>query len=591
MTPQELTSLSAPTRLDRAIAAVFPGWGAARLRARREFSYEAARSTRLRHSATRLQGPEDYTAFPDRLQLIREMRDLRQNFGLAQGIIDKLALYAFGRLRYQARTGDERTDQLYEDYLLGCFERADLSGRHDFQQLAAIGFKSHLSDGDFAHKWRRDAGQLRLQGIESDRIGGNCIVSADENVFQGITVDLETGQPITYDVYRRTKANAYVDRVAVPAQDILLLFDPGRIDQYRGITPFAPIIGEARDLKEVLEACLIGTKFENMHGAVGYTPTGAPLSNPDELIASTETNANGQTLQEQQLKPGMIQWAMSGSELAFIKSDRPSGTFQTYVDLLVRLECIALNLPYSFVYSMLGTGPAVRADLQQAHRTIEYHQSNWSKRIGYPSVRTWLMDGIAQGRIPYTRNWHKGKFFFAPAVSIDAGRDSAARVAERNAGLRSEDSIFSEDAEDAAEQKAIIAQEALETLKTAQKIAGETGIDLPIVLTLLGARTPNGYLFATPQYDGESASEIADAQIAQTEAKATAPAPASTDFSKREHIRALINAARQRPHQLAAAVDQRRAPSDVGAPLAGALARHREILRQLDEARRHWSRN
>ena len=49
------------------IGGLFPKWGASRLRARREFSYEAARFTRLRASAKTIQGPEDYTAFPDRI--------------------------------------------------------------------------------------------------------------------------------------------------------------------------------------------------------------------------------------------------------------------------------------------------------------------------------------------------------------------------------------------------------------------------------------------------------------------------------------------------------------------------------------------
>ncbi len=582
MTPQELAALSAPTRIDRAIAAVFPGWAASRLRARREFSYEAARSSRLRQSATRLQGPEDFTAFPDRLQLIREVRDLRQNFGLFAGITKKLSLYAFGRLTYQARTGDKAVNQLYESWLQECFERADLSGRHDFQQLASLGFEGAIEAGDFAYKWRRDAGTLRLQGIESDRIGGNIGVDTAENKFQGITVDLDTGQPTTYDVYRRTKANAYVDRTPVPASDILLLFDPTRIDQYRGITPFAPICNEARDLKEVLEACLIGTKFENYHAAIGYTPTGAPLSDPSALITSTETDANGAAIKEQQLKPGMIQWAPSTAEYEFLKSDRPSASFQTYIDLLVRLQAVALNLPYSFVYSMIGTGPAVRADLQTAHRTIAYHQDQFSKRIGFPCVRTWLVDGIAQGRIPYTPHWRRGVFFYAPSVSIDAGRDSQAKIAERNAGLRTEASIYAEDAEDRDEAAEIIDQETRDTLTRAQKIATDTGVDLPVVLTMLGARTPNGYLFASPNYDGESASEIADAQIESATAPARAPAEMSADPARRETIRQQIQLARTRNTRLSAALERRRS-GHAPDPLDRAIAGRHERLAHLAE--------
>ncbi len=542
MNAHELDALIAPNGLDIAIARVFPRWGAARLRARREFSYEAARSTRLRNSSKVLQGPEDFSAFSDRMQLIRQVRDLEQNFGLFQSIIDKLALYAFGKIRYQARTGDEAVDQATEDYLDEWFDTCDISGRHDFQAFISIAFKSALRDGDFVAKWRRDVGGIRIQGIESDRIGGNVIATAAENYFQGITVDVDTGAPQSYDIYRRTRANVYMDKVTVPAEDVLLLFDPRRIDQYRGITPFAPIANEARDLKEVLEACLTGTKFENYHAAIGYTESGAPLANPSDLITSTETDANGAVVKEQQLKYGMIQWAPSSAEYEFLKSERPSGNFQTYVDMLVRLNGIALNLPYSFIYATTGTGPAVRADFQQAHRVIEWHRTNTAKRLMTPAKNMAIVDGIASGRIPYTKNWHRGRWQFSPAVSIDAGRDSAARVQERNAGLRSNESIFTEDGEDAAEQAAIIKNETLAAVRDAKEIAEKTGIPVGHILTLLGSRTPNGFLFTS---SGAGSQQVAPAEPGKKQPDDDLQEE-PTDVDKMQQVRELIAGTRSR---------------------------------------------
>jgi hypothetical protein len=140
----------------------------------------------------------------------------------------------------------------------------------------------------------------------------------------------------------------------------------------------------------------------------------------------------------------------------------------------------------------------VRADLQQAHRTIEWHQGNMTKRLLNPAKNTALIDAIARGDLPYTPKWHRGKWQFAPAVSIDAGRDSNAKVAERNAGLRSKDSIFAEDGEDAQEQEAIIREEVRRTLKTAKELAEELDFDDDVVLTMLETHTQNGFLFKTP---------------------------------------------------------------------------------------------
>jgi capsid protein len=525
-----------PTKLDAFIGGLFPAWGAKRLQARRAYSYEAAKFTRLRGSAKQLQGPEDYTAMPDRIQLIEQMRDLEQNFGLFQAIIDKVSLYAFGTLKYQAHTGDEKIDGLYEAYLEKCFANCDLTGRHNFRQMVTIADKSETRDGDYALKWHRLAnGELKLVGIEGDRIGGNVGGPYAVNYFQGITTDLDTGRPLTYRIFTRTKGNSYTNPQDIPANEILFLFDPRRIDQYRGITPFAPVINEARDLKEVLVACLIGTKFENMHGAVGYTESGQPLNDPSDLITSTDTVNNGAAMKEQSLKAGMIQWAPTGSKLDFVKSDRPSGTFQTYIDMLVRLICTALNLPYGFVYQMLGSGPAVRAELQQAQRTIQGRQQRMRERIMDPVKNTYLMDGIARGEIPFTEKWSNGGWQFPPWVTIDAGRDSNAMVKELAAGVRSKSSVFAENGEDYEDQDKVIVEETRKRLETAKALSEEFDVDFNVVLTMLGSSTPNGFLFTSASTTGVSADggAVAPDGTAPDATDKTDSAEASTEMSAR----------------------------------------------------------
>ena len=492
----EIESMLAPTPLDRAIGRVFPGWGARRLVQRREFAYEAARNTRLRNSAARLQGPEDFTAFPDRLQLIRQMRDLVQNFGLFQSIQRKLAMYAFGRIRYQALTGDRATNEAYEQNLAERFAALDISGRHNLRQIVSIAFMSQLNDGDFLLKWQRGGdGSLRLVGIEGDRLGGIVMGSPLENYFQGITVDVETGAPVSYRVYHRSKANAYTNPVELPASDCLLYLDPTRIDQYRGITPFAPVINEARDLKELMEAVRIGTKFENYHAAVGYTPNGLPLQEPADFITSSGAMANGQAMTEQEIKPGLIQWAPNSSKVEFLKSDRPSGQFQSYLENLIHLIANALCLPYGFVYKLSGlAGPSVRMDAQQAHRTIQFHQQNMIERVLDQVKNTLLVEEFGAGRLRYNPRWAQGRWQFAPSITIDAGRDSKAMIDEWKAGLKTKATIFAEDGFDAEEQEEIYETEVARTLDRAKLLAQSKDVPLELALTMLEVRTPNGFI-------------------------------------------------------------------------------------------------
>lgn len=515
MDRNQLEAVMQPTKMDLAIAQWFPKWGAKRMASRREFAYEAAINTRLRTSATRLQGPEDYSAFPERLQLIRQVRDLECNFGLWQSIIDKLSLYAFGRIRYRAHTGDKARDDEYAAFLAEEFETIDLSGRHTLTQMAQIGFKSELRDGDYGLKWQKDSdGILKLVGVEGDRLGGILMVSAADNYFQGITIDVTTGRPISYTVFRRTKADSYVDPVVIPAKDFILLFDPRRYDQYRGVTPFAPIINEARDWKEAMEACRIGTKFENMHAAVGYTESGLPINDPASFISGSEANIQGAPLTEQELKPGLIQWAPSNSKLDFMKSERPGGTFQTYMESLIRLQGMALNLPFGFLYNLSGLGgPSARMDSQQAHRVIQGHQANMVSRALNRIKDTKLMEGFARGRIKFTPAWRKGNWDFPPAISIDVGRDSKAAIEENRAGLLSKDAWYAETGEDAEEQAAIIKQEGTRFIQDAQEVAKETGVSLEYAMNALEIRTPNGWQAIAP--DVPAANDATPAEMAR----------------------------------------------------------------------------
>lgn len=507
MNTVELMQAMEPTKVDLAIARYFPKWGARRMASRREFAYEAAQKTRLRTSATRLSGPENYSSMPERLQIIRQVRDLECNFGLWQSIIDKLSIYAFGRVRYRPHTGDKATDDAYFDYLSEQFEHIDLSGRNSLTEMTQIGFKSQLRDGDCGLQWRRASdGTLKLVGIEGDRIGGIMMSSADNNYFQGITVDLNTGEPLLFRVFQRTKSDTYQNPVEVSAKDFIHIFDPRRFDQYRGVSPFAPIVNEARDWKEAMEACRIGTKFENMHAAIGYTESGLPFNDPGSFITDGATNSQGGALNEQEIKAGLIQWAPSNAKFEFMKSDRPSGTFQSYMESLIRLQGMALNLPFGFLYNLSGLGgPSARMDAQQAHRVIQGHQQNMVSRALNRIRDTKLIEGFASGKIKFVPNWRKGNWDFPPAISIDVGRDSAAAIKENAAGLLSRDSWFAESGEDAEEQAIIIMQEADLTAKQAKKLAEDNDLPIEVALNLLQIRTPNGW--AMPQ--GGGAQEVA----------------------------------------------------------------------------------
>src|SRR5690606_28176239 len=122
--------------VDKVIEKLSPQWALNRARSRRALAYEAAIAGRLRGYAVRTSVPNDYTEARDRIEIIRQARDLRDNFGLFSSILRKLSVYALGRVRYRARTGDKALNATVDAYIRHRSVGCDISGRYSLVELA-----------------------------------------------------------------------------------------------------------------------------------------------------------------------------------------------------------------------------------------------------------------------------------------------------------------------------------------------------------------------------------------------------------------------------------------------------------------------
>jgi capsid protein len=481
--------------IEKVIAGISPGWALKRAKQRKALAFEAAVQGRLRGHATRDSLPNDYTEARDRMDIIRQARDLRDNFGLFAAIIRKLAIYSLGRVRYRAHTGDPETNKTIDSYIryrsFGC----DVSGRYSLSELARMALSEVLTAGDIGCLFRDSEAGTSPQLIEADRIGGNLALPVSNNQYGGVTFDPDTGKIISYTVYDRTPANGYINKREIPSGQMVHVIDPERYDRYRGISPFAPVLNEMRDLKEVMAACLIGVKFNEYHAGFITGGSGVPNDPSSYFGTSSETYGNGSAMTDVKIQPGTMQYLPEGYSANMMKSDRPSGQFQSYLELLIRTIANALGLPYGFVYSLSGLGgPAARMDAAQAQRIIEYWQSVITDRLLQPIVSRWILDGVAEGEIDSKAGarMFDGDFQFPPRITIDVGRESQAGISEIQAGLGTRAEWWDEEGKDAAQQMEIIRDEALTIIQNAQKMAEMTGFPVERCLDMLDMRSNNG---------------------------------------------------------------------------------------------------
>jgi lambda family phage portal protein len=464
--------------IDKAIAFVNPQGAVDRLVARqriKNFEYDAVKYSRQRKGPSQLSGAEDYRSNYDRVELMKRARDLAENVGLVRSILMKFASHTAANISYQARTENPEVNTEVEMYWAEWFDKCDISTRHTGSTLMQVAMMSMLRDGDFLFVLVRDSdGNLKIQGIEGDRLGDPFKVYTSSELIGGIHIDQKTGSPTAYDIYSRSIGDMYTYQVTIPASQGFHLFDPLRIDQYRGISAFHTAINDATDIHEIVGFEKMSAKVASSQSAIIKRNN----NNASDLSSLTnDQDINGSPIKLEAIESGKISYLEPGEDIVFPDGpSRPSGAFAEFHKILLRNICLGVGIPYSFAVDPSAmSGPTARLEMQQAGRTFRRYQKLLDDKVLRPIKNIVIADGVARGLIENNvgSRTTRGIFNFGANVSIDLGRESASAISEFKTGLRTAADIYAErgqDFESAMRQRAIEA-------KLIKDLAGEYGVD------------------------------------------------------------------------------------------------------------------
>ena len=452
--------------IDKAVAFINPQGAVDRLIARQKltkFEYDAVKYTRERKGPSALSGAEDYRSNYDRVELMKRARDLAENVGLVRSLLLKFAGHVAGSISYQARTQNPQINTDVEAYWAEWWDKCDISTRHTGSTLMQVAVMSMLRDGDFLFVLVRDGdGNLKIQGIEADRLGDPFKVYTSLELIGGIHIDRSTGAPTAYDIYNRSIGDFYTYQLTIPSSQAFHLFDPLRIDQYRGISAFHTAINDATDIYDIIN-------YEKMAAKVASAQSGIVKRNnnnaADLSTLANDDDLSGNTIKLETIESGKISYLEPGEDIIFPNGpSRPSGAFAEFHKILLRNICLGLGIPYSFAVDPSAmSGPTARLEMQQAGRTFRRYQNLLNDKVLRPIKNIVLADAVARGLISGTEGGRttKGIFNFGANVSIDLGRESASAISEFKTGLRTAADIYAErgqDFESAMRQRAIEAK-------------------------------------------------------------------------------------------------------------------------------------
>ena len=452
--------------IDKAVAFLNPQGAVNRMIARQKlvkFSYDAVKYTRERKGPSSLSGAEDYRSNYDRVELMKRARDLAENVGLVRSILMKFASHTAANISYQARTENPEVNTEVEAYWAEWWDKCDLTTRHTGSTLMQVAMMSMLRDGDFLFVLVRDKdGNLKIQGIEADRLGDPFKVYTSLDLIGGIHIDRDTGAPSAYDIYNRSIGDFYTYQTTIPSSQAFHLFDPLRIDQYRGISAFHTAINDATDIYDIIN-------FEKMAAKNASSQAGIVKrnnNNASDLSSLTnDEDLNGNTIKLEAIESGKISYLEPGEDIIFPDGpSRPSGAFAEFHKILLRNICLGLGIPYSFAVDPSAmSGPTARLEMQQAGRTFRRYQKLLDDKVLRPIKNIVIADGVARGLIERNvgSRTTRGIFNFGANVSIDLSRDSQSAISEFKSGLRTAADIYSErgqDFESSMRQRAIEAK-------------------------------------------------------------------------------------------------------------------------------------
>lgn len=440
---------------------------------------------RTRHRSTRTGYVSDSRSTLNkaaRQTLVGFARTLYENYGEVKGAIDDVTRYSVGAgIRPQSQAGHVAGE--YEQFFNEWAKNADLSGQFSFWGLQRLASLRLDIDGDIGFNMVRGANNWPfLQAIEGHRIDGP---KNDKSHFDGVAISPKTGRPSAYYV-RQEK-----DSKRIPARDFILVSDPKRVNQYRGVTSLSHAISDVWDTADILDYEKVGVKMRSAIGMVMVTK-GGTTDDALDIVESGYTAADTGTVPWQTFDAGMIPRLNEGEDISEFGGNQPSPAFQGFIELLMRKTAVGLGLPFEFVWNPTDAGGATqRAVLAKAQRKFNERGNLLDEKF---NKRVWgwvISKAIKRGDLKPSSDWWKVRWQHPKKITVDVGREAKEAREDIKMGLKTLADDAGERGMDWQEIRSQTEAENVDLIQRAQSISKQTGVDLDLALSLMSQRSAN----------------------------------------------------------------------------------------------------
>ncbi len=393
-------------------------------------------------------------------------RDLVRNDPVINGAVDLLVSNIVGtgitpRWNIDDPSFKSRLQMTWDDWVY----EADADNVLDFYGLQALVTRSVIEAGEAFVRIRPRPESwgltvpLQLQVIEPDHIDSNFTMvpyTSTTRVIAGIEFN-RVGQRVAYHVFREHPGEGYggrVERVRVPASQMLHVYRPLRPGQIRGVPWLASTITTIRELNQYDDAELVRKKTAAMFGGFLKKPVEETEDMPSVLGGSVET-PSGETVIS--MEPGTFPELPPGYEVTFSDPADVGGNYEAFVSRHDRRIARGLGMSYEKLTGDLSrvNYSSIRAmHLEFQRQCKQFIRHVLIRQLCHPVIKEWIRQAALSGVIPAgTVNGFERKNTWVRWTHdgwpwVDPLKDLKAAIGAIRAGLSSRTKEIAERGED-----------------------------------------------------------------------------------------------------------------------------------------------
>lgn len=450
-----------------------PFFSKAKVTAKRMF--QAAQPNRLTNGWTMLPQPTNYVVRASYRQLVARSREQAENNAYVKRFIDMLVSNVIGHKGILAhptvKLPNKQFDDVVNSILYDNFMKwgddclCDVAGTMTWAEMQRLAVKTLATDGEcFIRIYRNSVFApygFALQFIDSQYFDVlyEKSLPGGAYIMQGIEFN-PFNKPVAYHMYQPQPGDDYATYAPagngqykrIPADEMIHLYIPWRIDQKRGIPMTATALQTLKILDGYLEAGLVAAR-------VGASTMGILTSTGGENLGLADEQARDGSLSFD-AEPGVFRQLPNGVTLEPFKPDYPSTAFQPFIKTILRQVASGLGISYTSLSNDIESVnySSIRQDALQDRELykvlIDLITSRLIKRVYDGWLQAQLMLGTLNlptkaGNKTLMLNelerYSPCRFAARAFPSIDPEKDAKSQALQIQQGLRSRSDVIRHD--------------------------------------------------------------------------------------------------------------------------------------------------